>query len=310
MRNRRAREEPEYRRNREHAAQHEEEADRYKNVISSIGEIRTAIDRVADTNHARYDQTNNYEEARKKREIGTITALAVSAAVVAWGIIQSHSDTQQALRDAREVADRQHDDTLKALAKNDAAIEQTRRLADAAQDQAHIAKDTQQHQLRAYVGPIYDSFRLTTNCASPDEAVPRSGKESPIVFCHHYKNYGLTPAVSPRLCGDLSNRNVIFAINDSLPNTIKRIVTECRHDVGPPLPTNWPGEERKGFAPADKEEINKIITDPLRRGLLLFVIKYYDIFENHHTTYICRSFVYPPSPGIYSRCPIEVPKDD
>jgi hypothetical protein len=163
MRNRRAGEEPEYRRSRENAANHKKEADRYKNVISTIIGIRTVIDRVADTQKARYNQTNTHEIARKKREIGTIAALVFAGAVAVWGTLQSHSDTQKALSDARGVADRQHDDTLTALAKTDAAIEQTRRLANAARDQVNTAIDTEKRQLRAmYLFRILKSQDLIT----------------------------------------------------------------------------------------------------------------------------------------------------
>jgi hypothetical protein len=104
MPNRRAGEEPEYRRKREHAAQHEQEAGRYRNVISTISGIRTVIDRVADTQKSRYNQTDVHEKARRKREFLTIAALVIAAGVTAWGILQSHSDTRKALRDARDVA--------------------------------------------------------------------------------------------------------------------------------------------------------------------------------------------------------------
>jgi hypothetical protein len=122
MRNWRAGEEPEYRRKREHAAQHETEANRYKNAISTIVGIGTVIDRVAATHEARYNQTNAHENARKKREYGTIAALVLAAAVATWGIIQSHSDTRKALRDARTAAAQQHTDTIAALSKTDAQI--------------------------------------------------------------------------------------------------------------------------------------------------------------------------------------------
>jgi hypothetical protein len=115
-------EKPEYRRAREDTSKHKEETNRYENIISTIIGIRTVIDSVADTHRVRYDQTNTHETARKKREYGTIAALVLAAAVAAWGIIQSHRDTQKALHDARTASDQQHADTIAAIGRTDSQI--------------------------------------------------------------------------------------------------------------------------------------------------------------------------------------------
>jgi hypothetical protein len=53
------------------------------------------------------------------------------------------------------------------------------------------------------------------------------------------------------------------------------------------------------------------LKDPSRAGILFFMIKYQDIFGDRHTTYVCRTVVYPPNPGQFTtRCPIDVPQDD
>jgi hypothetical protein len=124
---------PEYRRNRKSPTHHKEEANRHKALISALIDIRSVIDRVASTHEAHYNQTNTHESKRRKREIATIIALAVAALVTVWGIIQSHSDTRKALRDARTVATQQHHDTLNALSRADDANKTAREAFTAVQ---------------------------------------------------------------------------------------------------------------------------------------------------------------------------------
>jgi hypothetical protein len=100
-------EKPKHRRNQQESWYHQTPADNDKNIITSIIGIRTVIDRVANAQQARHNQTDTHERARKKREYGTIAALVLAAAVAVWGIIQSHKDTAKALREAHITADQQ-----------------------------------------------------------------------------------------------------------------------------------------------------------------------------------------------------------
>jgi hypothetical protein len=191
------------------------------------------------------------------------------------------------------------------------AIDATNRLADAASRQAKTAADTEKRQFRAYVGPVFSGFKLTTNPVNCGPSAAPSGASKVIgstILCHHFKNYGLTPAITPRACGE----RVIFAINADLQKTINDVITLCRHDFGPPsISTNWPGEEREGISATSRIEIDKIIATPSHGGLLFLMIKYHDVFGDLHTTYVCRGITYyPPDSASFSPCPIQVPQDD
>jgi hypothetical protein len=192
----------------------------------------------------------------------------------------------------------------------------TARLADAARDQADIAMQTQKPQLRAYLGPTFASFRLTAHPTDCDPSTttfsPDIDRNAPTIFCYHFKNYGHTPAKSLRICSD--NANFIFADNGHPNNTVtvNGIITKCTQDVGLPSVANWlmSGEEREGRARVDQSQIYRIIESSNHGGFLFFMIKYYDVFGDRHHTYVCRGVIYPPSPGTFVACPVEVPLDD
>src|SRR5271169_1519879 len=172
-------EKPEYRRNQEHTAQHKEGATRYENIIASVVGIRTVIDRVANTQQARHQQTDTHERARRKREFGTIAALIIAAGVAAWGIIQSHSDTKKALTDARITAAQQHTDTLTALAKTDDTI-------TAMKTQANTMRD----QFNAFIRTQRASMFITDFFVSPNLIV--NGHASNYVVAPQWENSGNT----------------------------------------------------------------------------------------------------------------------
>jgi hypothetical protein len=179
--------ESKYRRKQQEAAQHQEEVSRYQKIIADAIGTRTAIDRMADTQKQRYDQTNTHERARKWREYGTIAALFLAAGVAAW-----------ALCDARIAANQQHKDTLTALSKTDAAIAESRRLADAANKSANLAEAS----ARAWVAPIKFEFAHPTDTKDPLKVrvgILNVGKEPARAF-EHYTAVGYI--VSPTLPAD------------------------------------------------------------------------------------------------------------
>src|SRR5262245_48922111 len=58
--------------------------------------------------------------------------------------------------------------------------------------QWRTADDTEKRQLRAYIGPVFNGFRLTTRYA---DCEPSATAIAPhVIFCSHIQNYGLTPA--------------------------------------------------------------------------------------------------------------------
>jgi hypothetical protein len=123
-------EKPRHNRNQQDHRSYTTTPEQDKNIIDTIVGIRTVIDRVANTQQARYKQTDTHERARKKREYGTIFALFLAAWVAAWGIVQSHRDTNRALKEARTTAAQQHTNTLAALDKIDATINALNGQAD------------------------------------------------------------------------------------------------------------------------------------------------------------------------------------
>ena len=144
----------------------------------------------------------------------------LAAAVAAGGIILSHSDTQKALRDARDLADRQHEDTLKALAKTDAAIEQTRRLADAAGQSAETAKNvfvTDQRPWVAVAPHIVSDLKWDTN------------GDARVTVDILTENTGKTPAVNI----DVSAEFVVLKLDDPRPYQ-KRLCDPIRTRVQSP----------------------------------------------------------------------------
>src|SRR5690348_11137085 len=105
----------------------------------------------------------------------------------------------------------------------------TARLAEAASTQANTTIDAEHRQLRAYVGPIFASFRLSTNpsCGPSDVINIASKTDSAMMLCYHFKNFGLTPARSASACGDRDNATVIFSFNANLLNRINGVIIQC-----------------------------------------------------------------------------------
>lgn len=178
----------------------------------------------------------------------------------------------------------------------------TRRLADAARDQADTAMDTESQQLRAYVGPIFNSFKFTHRPPECESSVPAGGEiEQHTLFCYRFKNYGTTPARRARACGD------IFALERESRDAINMIASRCPlHATPPSIGTVWPGEERATRSPRNAgEKIDDILASN-KDIFVFFVIVYHDIFRVPHHTFICRAF----DPSGFGPCPIEVPQDD
>jgi hypothetical protein len=89
------------------------------------------------------NQAHSQETAKRKREWATFWALVAAAAAAIITLIVSHSDNRAIIREA---------------------------------------EDTEHRQLRAYVGPIHNSFRLTTNPADCEPSAPSTNLPHTI-FC-------------------------------------------------------------------------------------------------------------------------------
>jgi hypothetical protein len=179
-----------YSRNQQKARYHQYSSDRDKNIVAGIIDIRTAIDRVANAQHARHNQTDRHERAKAKRDWITITALIIAAGVAAWGILRGHWDTERALADARETARQQHVDTLAALAKTEQTIAALndqgaalKKSAEASERSADLSESAQ----RAWVAPLNYHF---VNLADPDD---------PLKIGLSFQNVGREPARNTKM---------------------------------------------------------------------------------------------------------------
>ena len=169
--------------------------------------------------------------------------------------------------------------------------------------QAIISRNSEHRQLRAYVGPIFNGFKLTNKLVdcepstSPTEIFPH------LIFCFRYKNYGLTPARFPHICGNFYAGG---------PNEVKRyILSHCAPNPTPTSPTIWPGEERHASEPnPDKAQLSTIMVN--NRGSFFIEITYDDIFGEPHFTDICRTLTrdFPGSEFHIGACRIGEQQDD
>jgi hypothetical protein len=155
--------EPEYKKkqviaeeNRDRAKHHEENG---RNIIA----VAAAIDHVAAQQQAYRDQRAGHETHRGGRERITIAVIGVTALLALATIIVTHVDTMRVIKATRTAANEQHNDTVVALAKTDAAIAESRRLADAANKSANLAEAAS----RAWVAPIRFEFAHPNDATDP-----------------------------------------------------------------------------------------------------------------------------------------------
>jgi cell division protein FtsB len=122
-------------------------------------------------------QTATHEHSKRNREWATFWALVTAVGAAILTLIVAHCDNRAIISEAQQVADQQHKDTLAALDKTEASIatlkEQTTTMRSqltemhqASVDIAELVKsanDTEERQLRAYVGITGD---ITLHCFS------------------------------------------------------------------------------------------------------------------------------------------------
>lgn len=92
-----------------HRAQHDEEG------ISTVIAISTMINRVVNEQVASREQQERHESGKRNREIATICVIAATAVIALATLVVTHFDTERALSEARDAAERQHADTVAAI---------------------------------------------------------------------------------------------------------------------------------------------------------------------------------------------------
>ena len=261
----------------EYAARNREETTRYKNVISAISGLRAAIDRIANINRARENQTEKHEKRRQYREYGTIIALAAAAGVAAWGIIQAHIDTNRALRDARTAAVRQHAETDASIA----ALKEQSGIMRGQLNEMEIAR-------RPWV---------TADISLTDQITLQDGSISlPTLIT--LRNTGQTPATRTNITGEA------FPIMTMITNHLAESKRICKRSdkavnmnmtIGPAV---FPGEKKRALLydfGVSRDQIDKYNhTYPAMNGMihlaLLICISYteYGDAPIHHTSFAIR----------------------
>jgi hypothetical protein len=179
--------EPEYHSKQQSASEHRERTQRHDQNLRAIAAITAGIDRIAVEQQTNRDQRERHETGKRRREQTTIAVIAATAitALITLGV--THCDTVRAITEARIASDRQHDDTVAALAQTNVAISETRRLADAAKKSSYIAEDTEIRQLRAYVFPVRASvYNVNGEVTKVETEAPRLEV--------YLKNTRITPA--------------------------------------------------------------------------------------------------------------------
>src|SRR6202043_1975624 len=102
-----------------------------KKIIRAVVSLNAHIDGVSAEHAANRYQAKDRKK-KKQRDWATFGALLSAAIPAIITLIFAHLDNRAIIRESRRTADQQHNDTVAALAKTDAAIAETKRLADEA----------------------------------------------------------------------------------------------------------------------------------------------------------------------------------
>jgi len=132
---------------KQHTAGHQRDRQNHEDQMKVVA----ALDRMTAEHKSRRNQEHAHESKKSFREWATIIAVSGATAVAVMAVVVSHGDIRRTLKDARWAARQQHQDTLAALAKAEAANAEATRTANAAAEQASVAREREQAELRAYV---------------------------------------------------------------------------------------------------------------------------------------------------------------
>jgi hypothetical protein len=180
----------------------------------------------------------------------------------------------------------------------------TRRLADAARDQADTAIDTEKRQLRAYIGPIFNSFRLTDKVIDCEPSAMPTATFPLATSCYHFKNYGPTPARKPHDCFIVYTGPLLGTLSATKDNILAR----CAPNPLPTGSTIWPGEVRLGTDENFDQSKTAIMSG--NEGYWFGHMTYYDVFGDPHYTDTCRHITHGASGLEFTACRIEGQQED
>jgi hypothetical protein len=152
-----------------------------------------------------------------------------------------------------------------------------------------VTRDQEHRQLRAQVGPVYDSFQIDCpEClayiANPNGLIPQPVNLVDEID-YKLKNYGLSAA------------HHIIRCNDFLPlrpNEVSEWMRKqsrgCDSITGdvPVNPAIWPGEERDQVAQINDLRVAINVMTGVQKAYYTATIIYYDTFGTRHHTHICR----------------------
>jgi hypothetical protein len=174
-----------------------------ENIRHLTTNITSRIDGIVTEQQAARDQRERHESAKRKRELATIAAIAGTAIFALLTIIVTHVDTMRVIKAARAAATQQHDDTVVALRKTDAAVAESRRLADAANKSANLAEAA----ARAWVAAVRFEFAHSSDTAEPLKvriATQNVGREPARALTHRLGSaYIESPSLPVAQWGDL-----------------------------------------------------------------------------------------------------------
>ena len=175
------------------------------------------------------------------------------------------------------------------------------------QQQLSVSRDQEVRQLRAYVGPTYNSFGLCCpSCQQPitkPQAVPEcipGADYVPFIV----KNYGTTPAERPVVCANVK----AFSTDENPDARAQLTFNKCDEHAATVNPSIWPGEERA--QEAHIEDPASLGAAGNRRIYLFARLRYFDVFGDVRNTYICRKLVFNAGEFRYIGCNIEIHGDD
>jgi hypothetical protein len=161
--------------------------------------------------------------------------------------------------------------------------------ADAAKSAVELSDKTTKRQLRAYVGPVAESFSLVCHeCKvglTDDGTFYKSGNG----LFYKLKNYGPTPTIDVSVCGGLTP----VGPNDNDQLSMEKAFKNCiALGVEPNQPNLWPQEERRQVGKFGSIENLVDVLQRRKKGYLHGRTTYRDIFGSLHHTYICRELIF------------------
>jgi hypothetical protein len=273
--------------------------------MSSVVQEKQSLESLAHqraTNKNNDDTTHQRELVKWTRNLAYTTgALALATFIVAclagWQAWEMRSGAEQ-----------QHQDTLTALGKTDAAITETRRLADEAKRSADNAIKTAERELRAYVGVVGDVVLKCPLCDTADADKPIEISREHMadnVITTTIENGGRTPAYNifvedsywSGTFGQRFSANFTFPINSApLPF---------------PFPPNGTGtlnpRERTPEDSAIDRSVIPLIIRARQHIISLFYygnVNYKDVFRKSRATPFCFEYLPDnPVPEQFVNCP-------